>query len=57
MTTKILGARDGQGLQNGRSGANRAGQRGNGRGQGMTAGAGAGWAQQDTTRPTTCPLR
>jgi hypothetical protein len=54
---KILGARNGQGMQNGRSGANSAGQRGNGRGQGMNAGTGAGWGQQCTTRPTTCPLR
>ncbi|HEY3545450.1 MAG TPA: DUF2202 domain-containing protein [Propionicimonas sp.] len=54
---KILGARNGQGMQNGRSGANSAGQRGNGRGQGMNAGAGGGWGQQGTTRPTTCPLR
>ena len=54
---KILGARNGQGMQNGRSGANSAGQRGNGRGQGMNAGTGAGWGQQGTTRPTTCPLR
>ncbi|HEY3408485.1 MAG TPA: DUF2202 domain-containing protein [Propionicimonas sp.] len=54
---KILGARNGQGMQNGRSGANSAGQRGNGRGQGMGAGTGAGWGQPGTTRPTTCPLR
>ncbi len=39
---KILGARNGQGMQNGRSGANATGQRGNGRGQGMNAGTGAG---------------
>ena len=54
---KILGARNGQGMQNGRSGGNSAGQRGNGRGQGMNSGTGAGWGQQGTTRPTTCPLR
>ena len=54
---KILGARNGQGMQNGRSGGNSAGQRGNGRGQGMSSGTGAGWGQQGTTRPTTCPLR
>ena len=54
---KILGARNGLGMQNGRSGANAAGQRGNGGGQGMNAGAGAGWGQQGATRPTTCPLR
>ena len=54
---KILGARNGQGMQNGRSGANSAGQRGHGRAQGMNAGTGAGWGQQGTTRPTTCPLR
>ena len=54
---KILGARNGQGMQNGRSGGNSAGQRGNGRGQGMSSGTGAGWGRQGTTRPTTCPLR
>ena len=54
---KTLGARNGQGMQNGRSGANSAGPRGNGRGQGMNAGTGAGWGQQGTTRPTSCPLR
>jgi len=54
---KILGARNGQGMQNGRSGGNSAGQRGNGRGQGMSSGTGAGWGQQGTTRPPTCPLR
>ena len=54
---KILGARNGQGMQNGRSGGNSAGQRGNGRGQGMSSGTGAGWGEQGTTRPPTCPLR
>ena len=54
---KILGARNGQGMQNGRTGANPAGQGRSGRGQGMNAGTGTGWGQQGTTRPTTCPLR
>lgn len=54
---KILGARNGQGMQNGRTGANPAGQGRNGRGQGMNAGTGTGWGQQGTTRPTTCPVR
>ena len=54
---KILGARNGQGMQNGRSDANAAGQGRNGRGQGMNAGAGTGWGQQGTARPATCPLR
>jgi len=54
---KILGARNGLGMQNGRSGGNSAGQRGNGGGQGMNSGTGAGGGQQGTTRPTTCPLR
>lgn len=59
---KILGARNGQGMQNGRSGVDTAGQRGNGRGQGMAAGTGAGWGGQSNTgqgntRPATCPLR
>ncbi len=54
---KIVGARNGQGMQNGRSGVNSAGRRGNGRGQGINGGTGAGWGPQGTTRPTTCPLR
>jgi hypothetical protein len=54
---KVLGARNGQGMQNGRSGATPAVQGMRGRGQGMNAGTGAGWRQQGTTRPTTCPLR
>lgn len=54
---KLLGTRNGQGMQNGRSGANSAGHGRNGRGQGMNAGNGAGWGQQGTTRPTTCPIR
>ncbi len=39
---KNLAARNGQGMQNGRSGANSAWQGWNGRGQGMNAGTGAG---------------
>lgn len=54
---KILGASNGQGMQNGRSGANSAGQGGNGRGQGMNAGNGAGRGPQGGTRPSTCPVR
>jgi hypothetical protein len=36
---KVLGARNGQGMQNGRSGSTTAGQGTNGRGQGMTVAA------------------
>lgn len=61
---KVLGARNGQGMQNGRSGSTTAGQGTNGRGQGMNgrgqgtnAGTGTGRGQQGTTRPATCPLR
>ncbi len=54
---KILGARNGQGMQNGRSGTSTAGQGRNGRGQGTNAGTGAGWGQQGTARPATCPVR
>lgn len=50
---KILGARNGQGMQNGRAGAS--GQGMNGRGQGMGNGSGRG--PQGTARPSTCPLR
>lgn len=62
---KILGARNGQGMQNGPVAANAAGPDLRGRGQGMgaagagaTAGAGNGAGRgQGTARPTTCPLR
>jgi hypothetical protein len=56
---KVLGTRNGQGMQNGRSGSTSAGQAGYGRGQGMNAGTGTGRGrgQQGGTRPTTCPLR
>ena len=54
---KILGARNGQGMQNGRSGSASAGQGMNGQGQGMNAGTGGRRGQQGATRPTTCPVR
>ncbi len=54
---QILGARSGQGMQNGRSSAKTAEQGRNGRGQGMNSGTGDGLGQRATTRPTTCPLR
>ena len=54
---KILGARNGQGMQNGRSGSASAGQGMNGQGQGMNAGNGGRRGQQGATRPTTCPVR
>lgn len=56
---KVLGARNGQGMHNGRSDSTSAGQGRNGRGQGMNAGTGTGTGrgQQGTTRPTTCPVR
>ncbi len=54
---KILGARNGQGTQNGRSSANTAEQGRNGRGQGMNSGTGDGLDQGATIRRTTCPLR
>jgi hypothetical protein len=50
---KILGARNGQGMQNGRQGSTAAGTAGNGQGWGMRGGAG----QPGTARPATCPLR
>lgn len=50
---KILGARNGQGMQNGRAGAS--GQGMNRRGQGLGTGFGRG--TQGTDRPSTCPLR
>ena len=50
---KVLGARNGQGMQNGRSATRTAGQAPNGRGQGMGAGRGG----QGATRPATCPVR
>ena len=54
---KILGARNGQGMQNGRSGSTSAGQGMNGQGQGMNAGNGGRRGQQGATRPATCPVR
>ena len=54
---KILRARNGQGMQDGRSGSTSAGQGMNGQGQGMNAGNGVRRGQQGTARPTTCPVR
>ena len=54
---KILGARNGQGMQNGRSGSTSVGQGMNGQGQGMNGGNGGRRGQQGTTRPATCPVR
>ena len=54
---KILGARNGQGMQNGRTGPTAAGQGRNGQGQGVNAGNGSGRGQQGASRPATCPVR
>ncbi|MGV8909033.1 MAG: DUF2202 domain-containing protein [Propionicimonas sp.] len=63
---RILGARNGQGMQNGRSGSTSPrqgvngqginGQSMNGRGQAMNAGSGGRRSQQGATRPTNCPV-
>lgn len=54
---KVLGARNGQGMQNGRTGSTSAGQGRNGQAQGTNTGNGAGRGPQGTTRPATCPVR
>jgi hypothetical protein len=54
---KVIGARNGQGMQNGRSGSTSAGQGRNGQGQGTNAGNGVGRGQRGTARPATCPVR
>ncbi len=54
---KVVGARNGQGMQNGRTGPNSAGQSRNGRGPGLNAANGVGRGQQGSTRQGTCPVR
>ena len=54
---KVVGARNGQGLQNGRSGASGGSQGRNWRGQGVGPAGGVGRGAQGADRPATCPLR